>query len=125
MNLRAAVRVDERNRPANSCQSAAGVAVTSRLAAARPPSQGPSAAPRRGQITTTMCEGMLTGLVGLPGSLPVHRAGSFARSPWAMARVGRGAGALGARGAKKHRPRLGRGALQNFGGAEFQNQPFR
>ena len=29
-------------------------------------------------------------------------------------RVGRGAGALGARGAKKRRPRLGRGALQNF-----------
>ena len=39
-------------------------------------------------------------------------------------RVGRGAGALGARGAKKRRPRLGRGALQNFGGADFQNRPF-
>ena len=33
-------------------------------------------------------------------------------------RVGRGAGALGARGAKKRRPLLGRGALQNFGGAK-------
>ena len=37
-------------------------------------------------------------------------------------RVGRGAEALGARCAKKRRPRLGRGALQNFGGAEIQNQ---
>ena len=39
----------------------------------------------------------------------------------AIARVGRGAGALGARGAKKRHPRLGRGALQKFGGAEIQN----
>ena len=31
-----------------------------------------------------------------------------------VSRVGRGAGALGARGTKKRRPRLGRGALQNF-----------
>ena len=38
-----------------------------------------------------------------------------------MGRVGRGAGALGARGAKKWRPRLWRGALQNFGGTENQN----
>ena len=35
--------------------------------------------------------------------------------------VGRGAWALGARGAKKLRPRLGRGALQKFWGAEVQN----
>ena len=42
--------------------------------------------------------------------------------PSAAARVGRGAGALGARGAKKRRPRLGRGALQNFGGADIQNR---
>ena len=39
-----------------------------------------------------------------------------------VSRVGRGAGALGARGTKKRRPRLGRGALQNFRGAEIQNQ---
>ena len=39
-------------------------------------------------------------------------------------RVGRGAGALGARGAKRRRPRLERGALQNFGGAEIQNLHF-
>ena len=39
-----------------------------------------------------------------------------------VVRVGRGAGALGARGAKKRRPRLGRGALQNFGGADIQNR---
>ena len=38
-------------------------------------------------------------------------------------RVGRGAGALGARGAKKRRPRVGRGALRNFGGAESRNHP--
>ena len=46
-----------------------------------------------------------------------------ARTDWdpSGARVGRGAGALGARGAKKRRPRLGRGALQNIGGAEIQN----
>ena len=37
-------------------------------------------------------------------------------------RVGRGAGVLGAWGAKKRRPLLGRGALQNFGGAEIQTQ---
>ena len=44
-------------------------------------------------------------------------------SRWLLApRVGRGAGALGARGAKKRRPRQGRGALQNFGGAEIQNR---
>ena len=40
-----------------------------------------------------------------------------------MNRVCRGAGALGARGAKMRRPLLGRGALQNFGGAEIQNAP--
>ena len=39
-------------------------------------------------------------------------------------RVGRGAGVLGARGAKKRRPWLGRGALQNFGGAEIPKKPF-
>ena len=40
-------------------------------------------------------------------------------------RVGRGAGALWVRGAKKRRPRLGRGALQNLGSAEIQNTPSR
>ena len=40
-------------------------------------------------------------------------------------RVGRGAGALWARGAKKQRPWLGRGALQNFGGARFQDHVYR
>ena len=33
--------------------------------------------------------------------------------------VGRGAGTLGALGAKKRRPLLGRWALQNLGGAEI------
>ena len=37
-------------------------------------------------------------------------------------RVGRGAGALGARGAEKRRPLLGRGALQTVGCAEIQNR---
>ena len=37
-----------------------------------------------------------------------------------IGRVGGGAGALGARGAKKLRPQLGRGALQNFGGADSE-----
>ena len=41
--------------------------------------------------------------------------------PHQICRVGRGAGALRARGAKKLRPLLGRGGLQNVGGAEIQN----
>ena len=38
----------------------------------------------------------------------------------AQARVGRGAGALGARGAEKQRPGLGRGAQQTAGALKIQ-----
>ena len=44
--------------------------------------------------------------------------------PLAM-RVGRGAWALGELGAKKQRPGLGRGALQNSGGAKFPDHIHR
>jgi hypothetical protein len=39
-------------------------------------------------------------------------------------RVGRGAGAPGARGAKKWRPGWGRGALQKFRGRYFEKEDF-
>ncbi len=42
--------------------------------------------------------------------------GSLHWVPAAMGRVGRGAGALGARGAKNERPGAGRGALQKKAG---------
>ena len=73
--------------------------------------------PRAAEPTQASRPGWADPVTSRAGSAPAD-----ARWEGPVVRVGRGAGALGARGAKKRRPRLGRGALQNIGGADIQNQ---
>ena len=76
---------------------------------------GPAAAP------APACHGQSSLLGVKAGSGPAPGAPQDESKSLGLAAPGL-AGALGARGAKKRRPLLGRGALQNFGGAEIQSR---